>query len=44
VLEKAMSAPEDYAGLIVRVSGFSDFFVSLNEKVQRDILARNVHH
>lgn len=43
VLEQAMANPEAYGDLIVRVSGFSDFFVDLAPEVQRDILRRHVH-
>ncbi len=43
VLEQAMTNPEAYGDLIVRVSGFSDYFVNLAPGVQRDILRRQVH-
>lgn len=43
VLEQAMVNPEAYGDLIVRVSGFSAFFVDLEPEVQRDILRRHVH-
>ena len=43
VLEQAMANPEAYGDLIVRVSGFSAFFVDLAPGVQRDILRRHVH-
>ncbi len=43
VLEQAMANPAAYGNLIVRVSGFSDYFVNLAPEVQRDILRRQVH-
>lgn len=43
VLERAMAHPEAYGDLIVRVSGFSDYFVNLAPEVQRDILQRSLH-
>lgn len=43
VLERAMERPEEFSDLIVRVSGFSDYFVNLAPEVQRDILRRSLH-
>lgn len=40
VLEKAMEEPEKYKNLVVRVSGFSAFYVTLDRDVQLDILKR----
>lgn len=40
VLEKAMKDPEKYKNLVVRVSGFSAFYVTLEKSVQLDILNR----
>ena len=39
-LLKAQKAPENYGNLRVRVSGFSDYFVRLNEDIQNDIIKR----
>lgn len=39
-LMKAKETPDDYRHLRVRVSGFSDYFVRLNEPLQDDIIAR----
>ncbi len=39
-LLRAIDNPEDYAGLVVRVSGFSAYFTGLERTVQEDILAR----
>lgn len=41
-LKKAQITPEEYKNLRVRVSGFSDFFVKLNEPIQNDIIKRTV--
>ena len=43
VLRKAMQTPQDYADLVVRVSGFSAHFTSLEHGIQEDILARTEH-
>lgn len=43
ILEDAMVCPEKYADLIVRVSGFSAFFIRLDHEVQLDILRRTTH-
>ena len=39
-LLNAKITPEDYKNLRVRVSGFSDYFVKLNEAIQDDIIER----
>lgn len=39
-LEKAMKDPEKYADLVVRVGGYSDYFVRQSPQLQREILAR----
>ncbi len=41
-LINAKTNPEDYKGLRVRVTGFSDYFVKLKESIQDDIIARTV--
>ena len=40
VLEDAMEHPENYGDLVVRVSGFSAYYVTLGKDVQLDILNR----
>jgi formate C-acetyltransferase len=40
VLEDAMERPENYKNLVVRVSGFSAYYVTLDKSVQLDILNR----
>ncbi|MCL1793836.1 MAG: hypothetical protein FWG34_08195 [Oscillospiraceae bacterium] len=39
-LEKASKNPENYSGLVVRVSGFSAYYTQLSAPVQKDILER----
>lgn len=43
LLREAMEHPERHAGLVVRVSGFSAYFVGLERAVQEDILERTEH-
>ncbi len=40
VLKDAMRHPENYRNLVVRVSGFSAWYVTLDKSVQKDILSR----
>ena len=40
-LEDAMQTPECYAGLMVRVTGFSAYFTRLSRDVQEDIIRRH---
>lgn len=40
-LEKAEAHPEDYKDLVVRVSGFSALYVTLDEHTRREVLARS---
>ncbi|MFC2016918.1 glycyl radical protein [Chloroflexota bacterium] len=42
-LREAQRHPEDYEGLIVRVAGYSAYFVHLDKKVQDDIISRTTH-
>ncbi len=39
-LIKAKKTPDNYKNLRVRVSGFSDYFVKLNESIQDDVIER----
>ena len=43
ILRKAQKNPDEYRDLIVRVTGYSAFFVELNREAQNDILARTEH-
>ena len=42
-LSEARARPEDYADLLVRVTGYSDYFTRLAPDVQEDIIARHEH-
>ncbi|MEJ2055727.1 MAG: pyruvate formate lyase family protein, partial [Calditrichaceae bacterium] len=42
-LRKAQKEPEKYWDLIVRVAGYSDYFVDLSEKLQNEIILRTEH-
>ena len=35
--------PEEHRDLLVRVAGYSDYFVHLNEKMQDEVIARSTH-
>ena len=39
-LRKAQAAPDDYRNLLVRVAGYSDYFVDLDKHHQEEIIAR----
>jgi formate C-acetyltransferase len=42
-LQAARIRPEDYRNLLVRVAGYSDYFVDLDERHQNEIIARTAH-
>ncbi len=42
-LKQAQQNPQDYAGLVVRVAGYSAFFVELSKEIQDDIIHRTAH-
>lgn len=42
-LIRAQSDPDSYKHLRVRVSGFADYFVNLNQALQDDVIRRTVH-
>jgi len=42
-LRKAKNEPEKYRDLIVRVAGYSDYFVDLTEELQDEIIRRTEH-
>ena len=42
-LEKAKKHPENYQDLIVRVAGYSDYFVDLTPALQDEIILRTGH-
>ncbi len=43
VLQAAQQQPEDYQDLIVRVAGYSDYFVRLSQDLQNEIISRTEH-
>jgi len=43
ILSEAQAHPENYQDLIVRVAGFSAYFVDMNKEVQDQIMARTQH-
>ena len=42
-LKKARENPEQYRDLIVRIGGYSDYFVRLSEQMQLEVMARTAH-
>jgi formate C-acetyltransferase len=42
-LRKAQRNPEQYRNLIVRVAGYSDYFINLGENLQNEIIERTEH-
>jgi len=42
-LEQARKRPEEYRDLIVRVAGYSDYFIDLTEELQDEIIRRTEH-
>jgi formate C-acetyltransferase len=42
-LRAAQKNPEQYRDLVVRVAGFSEFFVNLSPEIQNEIIARTEH-
>ena len=42
-LRKAQKEPENYRDLIVRVAGYSDYFVNLGLELQEEIIHRTEH-
>ena len=43
VLKAAVKEPEKYRSLVVRVGGYSDYFVNLSTKLQQEIIQRTEH-
>lgn len=44
LLKEAQKNPEKYKGLVVRVAGYSAFFVELSKEIQNDIINRTEHN
>jgi len=42
-LRKAQEEPDNYSDLVVRVAGFSAYFVTINKPVQEEIIKREAH-
>ena len=42
-LRRAQAAPDDYRDLLVRVAGYSDYFVDLDPYHQEEIISRTAH-
>jgi formate C-acetyltransferase len=42
-LRQAQAAPDEYRGLLVRVAGYSDYFIDLDRHHQEEIIARTEH-
>ncbi len=40
-LRKAQESPEEYRNLVVRIAGYSAYFIELGRDLQNDIIARN---
>jgi formate C-acetyltransferase len=43
-LRRAQEDPEKFRDLIVRVAGYSDYFVDIGKELQDEIIARTEHH
>jgi formate C-acetyltransferase len=43
MLRAAQKNPAQYRDLVVRVAGFSEFFVNLTPEMQEEIIARTAH-
>ena len=42
-LLQARQTPENYQDLVVRIGGYSDYFVKLSPQMQEEILLRTAH-
>ena len=40
MLKDAMANPEDYKNLMVRISGYNAYFVTLNKDIQVELIER----
>ena len=43
ILRDAMEHPDEYRNLLVRVAGYSDYFVLLSPEIQKEIISRTEH-
>ncbi len=44
VLRDAQAHPEQFPDLLVRVAGYSDYFIHLNRNMQDEVIARTEHN
>ena len=42
-LEKAIASPDEYKDLVVRIGGYSDYFVKLSPQMQQEVILRTEH-
>ena len=42
-LIRAQERPEEYKDLVVRIGGYSDYFVRLSDQMQLEVMARTAH-
>jgi formate C-acetyltransferase len=42
-LRRAQQYPDDYRSLLIRVAGYSDYFVKLSKDVQDEVISRTAH-
>ncbi len=42
-LEKAVTNPEEYRDLVVRIGGYSDYFIKLSSEMQQEVILRTEH-
>ena len=40
-MKKAQTSPEEYRDLVVRIAGYSAYFVELSTDCQNDLISRN---
>ena len=43
-LKSAQESPNEYKGLVIRVAGYSAFFIELSKEIQDDIIRRTQHN
>jgi len=43
-LKKAQTSPEEYKDLVVRIGGYSDYFVRLSPQMQEEVILRTEHN
>ena len=43
ILERAIKYPDEYRDLVVRIGGYSDYFVKLSPQMQQEVILRTEH-